>query len=257
MNWGDLAPRVASAIVMAAVAVLALWLGGVYFGTLLGFVAAMMVWELAHMTGQTNPRITAVLPVVVALALVLLGQSVGVGAAVVVGVILALSFGLGTGSNRLFAVAAVVVFIACQFIAQIYAASPVLLIWLVLVVIASDVAGYFVGRAVGGPKFIPAISPKKTWSGTLGGWAAAAGVGVGFAIFTQMTWGTIYISVIVAFAAQMGDIAESALKRRIDVKDSSDLIPGHGGFCDRFDGLVGGAVVLWALTFAGLSNAVL
>ncbi len=120
----------------------------------------------------------------------------------------------------------------------------VALLWLVLVVIASDVAGYFAGKSLGGPKFWPAISPKKTWSGTVAGWIAAGGVGAVVALFSEVGWSAVPLSMLTAFAGQMGDIAESAVKRRYGVKDSSNLIPGHGGLFDRFDALLGATLFL-------------
>ena len=119
------------------------------------------------------------------------------------------------------------------------------IIWLLLVVIASDVLGYFAGRKFGGPKFWPAISPKKTWSGTVAGWIGAAVIGLVFAIFTDATLILVPLSMIVSFAGQMGDIAESAIKRKTGIKDSSTLIPGHGGLLDRFDALLGVALVMF------------
>lgn len=114
---------------------------------------------------------------------------------------------------------------------------------LAVLVILSDVAGYIIGRAVGGRKFWPAISPKKTWSGIIAGWVLAALFGY---ILIQ-NLGNIFlvpICISVVIGAQLGDIAESWVKRRTSVKDSSNLIPGHGGVLDRFDGFIGGAVVL-------------
>jgi hypothetical protein len=92
--------------------------------------------------------------------------------------------------------------------------------WLVCIVIASDVAGYFAGRLIGGPKFWPKVSPKKTWSGTVAGWIAAAAVGLAFMKTTSAGPGIVGISVAVAMAGQLGDIAESALKRKSGIKDS-------------------------------------
>jgi phosphatidate cytidylyltransferase len=109
------------------------------------------------------------------------------------------------------------------------------------------VAGYFAGKIIGGPKFWPAVSPKKTWSGTSAGWVGAALVGVGFVIWGGGGIMLVRISVLVSMASQAGDIVESALKRRTGVKDSSALIPGHGGFFDRFDGMMGAAAFLLLL----------
>jgi phosphatidate cytidylyltransferase len=101
---------------------------------------------------------------------------------------------------------------------------------------------------LGGPKFWPAISPKKTWSGTVAGWLGAALVGFGFVIAGYAGWGLVALSPLVALAGQMGDIAESWVKRRAGVKDSSSLIPGHGGVLDRFDAMTGAIVLLILLS---------
>ena len=124
-------------------------------------------------------------------------------------------------------------------------ALPVIwMFWLVLVVVATDVAGYFAGRLIGGPKFWPRVSPKKTWSGTVAGWIAAGLLGAVFAHYTIANFNLVPLSVAAAMASQLGDIAESAIKRRAGVKDSSNLIPGHGGLFDRFDGMLGAALFI-------------
>ena len=120
------------------------------------------------------------------------------------------------------------------------------ILWLVAVVVASDVLGYFAGRMLGGPKFWERISPKKTWSGTVAGWIGAALVGLCFAL-AGSSWLLVPLSALVAFAGQMGDILESWVKRRAGVKDASSLIPGHGGVLDRFDALIGAVVLVMAL----------
>jgi phosphatidate cytidylyltransferase len=129
-------------------------------------------------------------------------------------------------------------------------AGAVWVLWLVSIVVVSDVAGYFAGRSLGGPKFWPRVSPKKTWSGTVAGWIGAGFVGALFAVSTDAGLALIPVSILVGFAGQMGDIAESAVKRLREIKDSSNLIPGHGGVLDRFDAMLGAAlvvVILWAL----------
>ena len=116
--------------------------------------------------------------------------------------------------------------------------------WLALVVISTDILGYFAGRFIGGPKFWPKISPKKTWSGTVAGWIGAAIIGVVFVWYGRSGPELIGISVAISMASQIGDVAESALKRRMGVKDSSNIMPGHGGMFDRFDGMLGASVFL-------------
>ena len=122
--------------------------------------------------------------------------------------------------------------------------SNLVIFWLITCVIASDMAGYFIGRIIGGPKIWVMISPNKTWSGTLAGWLFASLVGLLFFLYYDLEPQIIILSCIVAIFSQVGDFYESWLKRRIGKKDSSQLIPGHGGVLDRFDGIIGGAIGL-------------
>ncbi|MDO9525202.1 MAG: phosphatidate cytidylyltransferase [Gemmobacter sp.] len=242
-NFGDLRTRVISAIVMAVVGIADIWLGGAWFLALLVVVGGAMMWELSRMLGAAPMAalmmgalasvVMVAVPMLPAWGWLLLAVPPLVASALVARdrVLCAVY-----GSAALLATFALYGFRLEQ--------GLVWLIWLILVVVASDVAGYFAGRTLGGPKFWPAVSPKKTWSGTVAGWVGAALVGLGFAAATQAGVGLALISALVAFAAQMGDIAESAIKRRAGVKDSSNLIPGHGGVLDRFDALLGASLVM-------------
>jgi phosphatidate cytidylyltransferase len=123
-------------------------------------------------------------------------------------------------------------------------------LYLFAVVWTTDSAGYLFGRMVGGPKLAPQISPKKTWSGFLGATASAGLIGAvfGYAMDLDGAWLGAF-GVVLALIAQLGDLGESALKRAFGMKDSSGLIPGHGGVLDRIDGLVFGAVAAAALAW--------
>jgi phosphatidate cytidylyltransferase len=126
----------------------------------------------------------------------------------------------------------------------------VALMLILLVVWVSDIGGYFAGRSIGGPKLWPRISPRKTWAGAVGGFAASLVISGGFAALDLGKSGPILLlGAILSIASQLGDLFESAVKRRFGVKDSSHIIPGHGGLLDRLDGFVA-AVVLAA--FLGL-----
>lgn len=114
--------------------------------------------------------------------------------------------------------------------------------------VLTDCAGYFAGRSIGGAKFWPSISPKKTWAGTVAGWIAAGAFGAYMMETLESGLWLIGLSVAVSFASQMGDISQSAIKRSSGVKDSSSLIPGHGGVWDRFDGMLAAGLLL---VFAG------
>jgi phosphatidate cytidylyltransferase len=112
------------------------------------------------------------------------------------------------------------------------------------IVWTTDIAGYFAGRAVGGPKLAPSISPKKTWSGALAGVIGSViVVVVGARFVPETTTSTlIVIAAVLSIVSQVGDLAESALKRHFGVKDASQIIPGHGGVMDRLDGFWAAAV---------------
>jgi phosphatidate cytidylyltransferase len=122
----------------------------------------------------------------------------------------------------------------------------VLLIFPLVVTWASDIGAFFVGRAIGGRKLIPSVSPGKTIAGAVGGlaasmlvaWAFARGVLVPVANLGFTPWGALLFGMLVSAAAQVGDLFESLLKREARVKDSSHIIPGHGGILDRFDSLI-------------------
>ncbi len=118
-----------------------------------------------------------------------------------------------------------------------------LTLWLLATVWATDIAAYFFGRAIGGAKLAPSISPGKTWAGLVGGMLAAAVWSFGWSLWTDVAQpGTLAVlGAGTAVLAQLGDLGVSFVKRRFGAKDSSNLIPGHGGLLDRVDGFIGAA----------------
>jgi phosphatidate cytidylyltransferase len=129
------------------------------------------------------------------------------------------------------------------------------LMLVLLVVWVTDIGGYFAGRGIGGPKLWPRISPNKTWAGAIGGFAASLMVAAGFAAFHVGETGPLLVlGSVLSIASQLGDLFESAVKRRFGVKDSSHIIPGHGGLLDRLDGFV--AAVVLAAVFGLLRGGV-
>jgi phosphatidate cytidylyltransferase len=129
------------------------------------------------------------------------------------------------------------------------------LILVLLVVWVTDIGGYFAGRGIGGPKLWPRVSPKKTWAGAIGGFVASIVVAGGFAVLDLGKTGPLLLlGAALSIASQLGDLFESAVKRRFGVKDSSHVIPGHGGLLDRLDGFV--AAIVLAAIFGFLRNGV-
>lgn len=128
-----------------------------------------------------------------------------------------------------------------------------LVLWIFIVTWATDIGAFFVGRAYGGPKLAPLISPNKTISGLIGGVAAATLLGGVWVQLTKLHWGWLLLAPLFAFAAALGDLFESWLKRKAGVKDAGAIIPGHGGVLDRLDGLVPVAVLTGGAVLAGLA----
>lgn len=249
-KWDDLTVRVISGVVMFIVGALAVVVGGVWFQMLVVFVTAVMVWELWMMIAPDRPTPGMLLAAL--MASVMSGQLLDES---YVGLLMFLIVpAIGAYAVKVeqlwFFIFALGIQLAGWGLVQFRADYGfVWIIWLMLVVVASDTFGYLVGRTVGGPKFWPKVSPKKTWSGTAGGWISAGIVGFIFTLFTNAGIVIVLISMVLAFASQMGDIAESALKRRMKVKDSSTLIPGHGGLFDRFDALLGASLFMLLVAF--------
>ena len=252
-KWDDLTVRVASSAAMVVVGAIGVIAGGVWFQMMVVFVTAVMVWELWMMIADDKPTEGMLLAAL--LASVLSGQLIEESR---IGLILFLLVPLigawRVKNERLaFFVFALGIQVAGWGLVQFRQDFGFTwIIWLMLVVIATDVFGYVAGRTFGGPKFWPRVSPKKTWSGTTAGWVAAGVVGYIFTLFTEAGWSIVFFSMLLSFASQMGDIAESAFKRRMKVTDSSTLIPGHGGLFDRFDALLGAS--LFMLVVAGVFN---
>lgn len=247
-RWNDLRPRVVSAIVMIAVGAAEIWLGGPSFAVLVVLLTAGMIWELATITAPVQRNRPLLMAGIAAAALggaLLLRSDLATSLLMMPPLALALTPRRDRQIAALYAAAIMVAGYGLVELREEIGTTGIL--WLVIIVVMSDVAGYFVGRIMGGPKFWPKVSPKKTWSGTVAGWIGAALVGLCFVLAGRGDWGLLILSPIVALAGQLGDILESWVKRRAGVKDSSHLIPGHGGLLDRFDALIGATVLVMLL----------
>ncbi len=256
-SFTDLRARTLSAVVMIAIGAGAIWAGGLVFTGLVCVLMGLMVYELLRMLDPARAPAMALAASAVAAAVVpllwLAMQSTSFGVATLGIFMLSGAIGLAVRglAGREQAIASLYLLLILMaglsllMLREMFGLLWVL--WLVALVIGSDVAGYFAGRLIGGPKLWPRVSPKKTWSGTVAGWLLAALIGAGFMGPLGAGAGLIVISVLVAMAGQAGDIAESAIKRHAGVKDSSNLIPGHGGVLDRFDAMIAAAAMVLVL----------
>lgn len=249
--------RVISALVLAPISLGAVWVGGVIFS---GFVAAaclLLLHEWMKIVGGRFPQVDVVASFIALIGLLVLsylGQYLP-ALALLISTAILVSVVLRFNASRKW-MAEGLAYAGVSGIALIALRSGeyglVVILFLLGVVWATDIGAYFAGRSIGGPKLWPKVSPKKTWSGAIGGLVAAIVVGATFSAVVGSVHPAAWIAAatVLSVASQFGDLFESAVKRRFDVKDSGTLIPGHGGIMDRVDGLVAGAAVLYLLAAA-------
>ncbi|MES2443823.1 MAG: phosphatidate cytidylyltransferase [Pseudomonadota bacterium] len=236
----DLSTRLGVAFALIGLAFAALWFGGIIFWLLLVAGGLLMMAEWADLAGSTlQHRRIAQYALSVPLAIM---APIAAGPSF---------FALGLLAGAAFFVAAVtrrgqlgwgVLYVGLPVLSLVLLrAEPdglLLTFWAMALVWACDSGAFFAGRAIGGAKLAPAISPNKTWAGFIGGVAAAAVFAAALVVLFGLPVALALATPVLAVLAQLGDLYESHLKRRAGVKDSGNLLPGHGGLMDRLDGLV-------------------
>jgi phosphatidate cytidylyltransferase len=255
-NAHPLLLRIISAAVLGPIVLAMVWLQGAWLTALMLIGLAGMGWEWARLAGRGRFGATGIVIVIAGAAAVgALAWGAGGGVACLVALAGGVCVYASAAASRLpepLWAAAGSLWIVLGAVAFFWLARPLdhgreTALWLLLVVWANDIAAYAAGRSIGGPKLAPRLSPNKTWAGFAGGVAASGLVG---ALSIGVGWSSnivlVVVSLMLGVASQLGDLAESLAKRHFRVKDSSGLIPGHGGLLDRVDGLLAASVLAGA-----------
>jgi phosphatidate cytidylyltransferase len=253
----DLRPRIAAAAVMGALALATAWIGGFIFAAFWWVASVVVLWEWQRMIGGARlvERVALGGFFVALAALFALHNSI-------LGAIAGLVLGAGAVSWRagrkdgtwaaagVFYAGALVTSVVLLRLSPGYGLAAVL--WIFAVVWGADIAAYFAGRSFGGPRLWPSVSPGKTWSGAIVGALAGAVLGLLLTGWANRLMPLFWLGLATAIVSELGDLFESALKRRFGAKDSSGLIPGHGGLMDRLDAFVAASV--FAAVVAALNS---
>ncbi|MCS3730273.1 phosphatidate cytidylyltransferase [Bradyrhizobium betae] len=249
----NLVMRILAALVLAPLTIAVAYVGGWLWALLVTLVSIGLFAEWLMVVGAGSAALTGAGTITIAM----MGACVAFGAlktAIIVGCVGGAIVTLIARGKFVWA-ATGFAYAAAALLASILVRKDLVngfsaLMFVLLVVWATDIGGYFAGRSIGGPKLWPRVSPKKTWAGALGGFVASLAVAGGFA-----AWGfgkavpLLLVSAVLSVVSALGDLFESAVKRRFDVKDSSHLIPGHGGLMDRLDGFVAAILMAWIIGF--------
>lgn len=249
---GDFGIRLASALVLFGIALLVVWLGGWAFAGWIAAACTLMAYEWERMTQQPADGVgiaIAALAIAAAAALAVLNLYPYAFGAVGAGAFLSFAYAQAKGRHRRWAFA-LPIYLGIPAIALVWLRGLpdgwVTTLWFLFVVWATDSWAMIAGRIFKGPLMAPRISPKKTWSGFVGGTVGAVGIGLIFAGVAGRSPDVAIVGVIVilAIVGQAGDVLESAIKRRFHAKDAGAVIPGHGGFLDRMDSLLAATLAM-------------
>ncbi|HEX3536881.1 MAG TPA: phosphatidate cytidylyltransferase [Stellaceae bacterium] len=244
----SLIPRLLSAIVLAPLPIAAIWFGWPWLPLLVAVAAAVLGWEWARLCrgGEVGASgavlVTAVVAATGTAALwgLVAGLLAAIGGAALVWSIALICRDREPGWIAFGGLWVALPCVLLLWLAGNQSGGRIMLLWMFAVVWATDIGAYAVGRRLGGPRLAPRWSPGKTWAGLIGGAVAAAVTGwiTGYVLGISPVLPLVMVSTGLAVVEQFGDLAESMAKRRFGVKDSSGLIPGHGGLLDRVDGLL-------------------
>ncbi len=243
--------RVATAVVLAPLTIALIYAGSPWINVLALVFGAMLSWEWAHMVPNGKAPFYATAYTTALSASVLLGCPAAIAAVVAGTALLIWLKAKGEARRNLLTLGVLYISVGIGSLIWLFnTVGFVTTLWFLIMVWCVDIGGYVVGCNLKGPKLAPKISPNKTWSGLIGGVMFSVIASVAFSHVFSLHANALFYAVfggVIAVIAQIGDLVESYIKRSLGIKDSSNLIPGHGGVFDRVDGLIFAAplVVLW------------
>ncbi len=257
-NFRNFLVRSLSTAVITPIVGYILVIGGDYFSLFISILGAVMIWEMARaIFGSAHSRFLIILSIGFGVVILLTGLRIGILLLSTFVLIFLVSFSIyclvikQADKITKFLICSLFIVIPCTLFLWLRETMElIILFWILSCVIATDIGAYVVGKIIGGAKLAPKISPNKTWSGLFGGVTASAFTGLGFSVFwMEKHFKFVCLSLLIAIVAQMGDLLESRFKRKYSLKETSNIIPGHGGIMDRLDGHMAAVTFIALISF--------
>ena len=257
-NFRNFLVRSLSTAVITPIVGYILVIGGDYFSLFISILGAVMIWEMARaIFGSAHSRFLIILSIGFGVVILLTGLRIGILLLSTVALLFLVSFSIyclvikQADKITKFLICSLFIVIPCTLFLWLRETKElIILFWILSCVIATDIGAYVVGKIIGGAKLAPKISPNKTWSGLFGGVTASAFTGLGFSVFwLEKHFKFVCLSLLIAIVAQMGDLLESRFKRKYSLKETSNIIPGHGGIMDRLDGHMAAVTFIALISF--------
>ena len=257
-NFRNFLVRSLSTAVITPIVGYILVIGGDYFSLFISILGAVMIWEMARaIFGSAHSRFLIILSIGFGVVILLTGLRIGIVLLSTFVLLFLVSFSIyclvikQADKITKFLICSLFIVIPCTLFLWLRETMElIILFWILSCVIATDIGAYVVGKIIGGAKLAPKISPNKTWSGLFGGVTASAFTGLGFSVFwMEKHFKFVCLSLLIAIVAQMGDLLESRFKRKYSLKETSNIIPGHGGIMDRLDGHMAAVTFIALISF--------
>ena len=257
-NFRNFLVRSLSTAVITPIVGYILFIGGDYFSLFISILGAVMIWEMARaIFGSAHSRFLIILSIGFGVVILLTGLRIGILLLSTFVLLFLVSFSIyclvikQADKITKFLICSLFIVIPCTLFLWLRETKElIILFWILSCVIATDIGAYVVGKIIGGAKLAPKTSPNKTWSGLIGGVTASAFTGLGFSVFwMEKHFKFVCLSLLIAIVAQMGDLLESRFKRKYSLKETSNIIPGHGGIMDRLDGHMAAVTFIALISF--------